>query len=164
MAKEFNSCKIKEARVPTKNLSELKSCKKKYSKLDKCSILNMCHKKKPLQYFMYNPKRKELLLASEGKGITSHADVHDKYSTVKSEVPREFLQMRGYSSDYDKFIKGWAGVSKQYPNGIIHFHSHTPTDQMLEVIDVFKENGANCNTIVRNAPIGEKKMCEIHPD
>ena len=164
MTRGFNSCKIKEVTVPTKNLSELKSCKRKYSKLDRCSVLNVCHKKKSLQYFMYNPKRKELLLASEGEEITSHADVHDKYSTVKSEVPREFLQMRGYKSDYDQFIKGWAGVSKEYPNGIIHFHSYTPTDQMLEVIDIFKKNGANCDTIIRNAPTGEKKVCDILPD
>lgn len=93
--------------------------------------------------FMYQPQTGTLILGYQYKGggvVSSHADEHDK---------------SGATEPYDSFIRGWIGTGRQYPNGVIHFAPAIPPDnaaafdKAFSVLQMFSENGANENTVVR---------------
>lgn len=93
--------------------------------------------------FMYQPQTGTLILGYQYKGggvVSSHADEHDK---------------SGATEPYDSFIRGWIGTGRQYPNGVIHFAPAIPPDnaaafdKAFSVLQMFSENGANANTVVR---------------
>ena len=93
--------------------------------------------------FMYQPQTGTLILGYQYKGsgvVSSHADEHDK---------------SGATEPYDSFIRGWIGTGKQYPNGVIHFAPGIPPDhaeafdKAFSTLQMFSENGATANTVVR---------------
>lgn len=91
--------------------------------------------------FMYNPQTGTLILGDEmyGKNIcSSHAQ---EFYVSKAE------------GRFDDYLRGWIGVSKNYPHGIIHFApavSMKQFDRGFDTLQMFtKLEGINSDTIVR---------------
>jgi len=112
------------------------------------------------QRFMYNPKTAEMVLGTGNIDVSSHA---------------EELEKSGARGDYDDFIRGWIGTSKQYKDAIIHFappllrksFSESPAlfDRAMKTLEHFIRNGANSNTILRNIiTAGEGRLGNLFPE
>ena len=91
--------------------------------------------------FMYNPQTGTLILGDEmyGKNIcSSHA--------------QEFYASKA-DGRFDDYLRGWIGVSKSYPHGIIHFAPAVSMKQFDKGFDTLlmftKLEGINGDTIVR---------------
>lgn len=170
----FSSLKVKKAKVPQALAEYLSFKKPKYSKLPEDSIFNATFKGKRIHFFMYQPKRKELLIASESKRdpeIQNHADLFNLFSTVQDKKYRDLAHLFINDPEYDKFVKGWFGVSKEYPYGIIHFHFQGFPEDLLKkpeyydrlylTLKMFQENGAIDQTKVRGIGNREVTLEEI---
>ena len=93
--------------------------------------------------FMFCPKTQELILGQEEKGKKLNSYHAEEYANSKAKAP------------FDSFIRGWVGVGKSYPHGVIHFAPHIP-EQVVKMyedgfsaIEMFQKNGANENTVIR---------------
>lgn len=91
--------------------------------------------------FMYNPQTGILILGNEmyGKSIcSSHAQ---EFYASKAE------------GHFDDYLRGWIGVSKNYPHGIIHFAPAVSIEQFDRGFDTLliftKLEGINGDTFVR---------------
>lgn len=91
--------------------------------------------------FMYNPQTGTLILGNEmyGKSIcSSHAQ---EFYASKAE------------GHFDDYLRGWIGVSKSYPHGIIHFAPAVSIEQFDRGFDTLlmftKLEGINDDTLVR---------------
>jgi hypothetical protein len=69
---------------------------------------------------------------------------------------------------YDEFVRGWIGVGKDYPNGIIHFAPHIPSscglyfDTAFEFIEVALENGFVQNSVLRGfGEVWERPVSDV---
>ena len=96
--------------------------------------------------FMLNPKTGTLILGRQyysEKIISNHAEEHGRMNT---------------NEPYDNFIRGWIGTGSEYPSGVIHFTPPTPKgnpemfDKAYTVLEIFAQNGADNETIVRGFP------------
>lgn len=102
--------------------------------------------------FMYHPSGL-LLLGEEDtvnmKGLfKSHAEEHyEAEERFQIKLP-----------PYDDFIKGWIGVGKSYPYGIVHFAPHIPDghiglfDKAFSFVEVVQENGFSYRSVLRGFP------------
>lgn len=93
--------------------------------------------------FMYSPQTGTLLLGvqySSNAIFYSHAEEHHKI---------------GVREDFDRFVRGWVGVGKDYKEGIIHFSPVVPVsvpelfNKGFDTLEMFRSNNAKDNTIVR---------------
>lgn len=94
--------------------------------------------------FMYEPKTGVLILGRQyGKtsGLPgSHA---------------EDLAEAGITAGYDDYVRGWVGVGRGYPHGVIHFAPNVDErnvalfDRAFFTMEMFRENGAVAETVVR---------------
>ena len=106
--------------------------------------------------FMYHPQTGILILGDEmyGKSIcSSHAQ---EFYTSKAE------------GRFDDYLRGWIGVSRNYPRGIIHFAPAVSMEQFdrgFDALQMFTRlEGINGDTMVRGfCSQPEKKMSDILP-
>ena len=93
--------------------------------------------------FMYQPQTGTLILGRQyhRSGMYgSHAEDHGD---------------SGAAEPFDSFIRGWIGTGKEYPHGIIHFapnidsHFAEQFDKGLSTLEMFAENGAVSDTVIR---------------
>ena len=92
---------------------------------------------------MFSPQTGELILGKQYKGrhlYKSHAEEHAE---------------SGATAPFDSFIRGWIGVGKDYPQGVIHFAPHIESrnaelfDRAFATLEVFAKNGAKGDTVIR---------------
>lgn len=98
--------------------------------------------------FMFNPTTGEMVLGGERreKGF-SHAEEHRESGAV---------------GQFDDFIRGWVGTSKEYPSGVVHFappieekyfREHPDyADEVMKTLEFLAHNGATKNTVLRSVP------------
>lgn len=106
--------------------------------------------------FMYNPQTGILILGDEmyGKSIcSSHA--------------QEFFASK-VEGRFDDYLRGWIGVSKNYPRGIIHFAPAVSMEQFdrgFDTLQMFRQlEGINGDTVVRGfCSLPERKMSDLLP-
>lgn len=106
--------------------------------------------------FMYNPKIGNLILGDEiyGKNIcSSHS--------------QEFYVSQA-DGHFDDYLRGWIGVSKSYPHGVIHFAPAVSKEQFnsgFDSLQMFsKLDGVNGDTIVRGfCGLPEQRMSDLLP-
>ena len=93
--------------------------------------------------FMFSPQTGELILGKQYRGrqlYKSHAEEHAE---------------SGATAPFDSFIRGWIGVGKGYPQGVIHFAPHIESrnaelfDRAFDTLEVFARNGAKGDTVIR---------------
>lgn len=94
--------------------------------------------------FLFNPKTGVLVLGKQfGKtrGLPgSHA---------------EELAAAGIIKDFDSFVRGWIGIGRDYPKGVIHFapcvdsRNISLLDRAFDTLEMFRGNGALAGTVVR---------------
>ena len=93
--------------------------------------------------FMFSPQTGELILGKQYRGrqlYKSHAEEHAE---------------SGATAPFDSFIRGWIGVGKDYPQGVIHFAPHIENrnaelfDRAFDTLEVFVRNGAKGDTVIR---------------
>lgn len=94
--------------------------------------------------FMYEPKTGVLILG-------------EQYGKVKG-LPgshAEDLAKAAITVGYDDYVRGWVGTGKEYPKGVIHFAPNvderniTLFDRAFDTLEMFRENGAAAETVVR---------------
>lgn len=91
----------------------------------------------------------------------------EQFGVAKDQkVPRGYelhlYDGKGYSRNrdwkegtYDDYVRGWVGTSKEYPKGVIHFAPNvderniTLFDRAFDTLEMFRENGAAAETVVR---------------
>lgn len=90
---------------------------------------------------MFSPLTGELILGKQYRTLrSSHAEEHGKV---------------GANAPFDSFIRGWVGTGPEYPDGVIHFApvvlvENTPLfDAAFSTLEMFAENGATKNTVIR---------------
>ena len=106
--------------------------------------------------FMYDPQTGVLLLGDEtyGKSIrSSHAQ----------EVPDSQAGGR-----FDDYLRGWVGISRRYPRGIVHFAPAVSMEQFDRGFDTLlmcaRLEGINGDTVVRGfCTLPETKLSGILP-
>ena len=106
--------------------------------------------------FMYNPQTGTLILGDEmyGKSIcSSHA---------------QELHASQAEGRFDDYLRGWIGVSKSYPHGIVHFAPAVSMEQFdcgLDALQMFARlEGVNEDTIVRGfCTMPEQRMGDLLP-
>ena len=94
--------------------------------------------------FMYNPKTGVMLLgyqyAPSRKARGSHAE--------------DLSSARIYSG-FDDYVRGWVGMGKDYPHGVIHFAPNVDDQNAdlfnrgFDTLEMFSQNGAEAQTVVR---------------
>ena len=93
--------------------------------------------------FMFSPQTGTLLLGvqySSNAIFYSHSEEYHKI---------------GVREDFDRFVRGWVGVGKDYKAGVIHFSPVVPAsvpelfNKGFDTLKMFMENNATDNTIVR---------------
>lgn len=93
--------------------------------------------------FMFSPQTGELILGKQYRGrqlYKSHAEEHAE---------------SGARAPFDSFIRGWIGVGKDYPQGVIHFAPHIESrnaelfDRAFDALELFAKNGAAGSTVIR---------------
>lgn len=93
--------------------------------------------------FMFSPQTGELILGKQYSGrqlYKSHAEEHAE---------------SGARAPFDSFIRGWIGVGKDYPQGVIHFAPHIESrnvelfDRAFDALELFAKNGAAGGTVIR---------------
>ena len=97
--------------------------------------------------FMYNPASGALIFGyqfkTSKKVMASHAEEHGASGT---------------NEPYDAFIRGWVGTGQDYPGGVIHFAPPILDgypdlfDKGFSALELFRENGANGDTLIRGFP------------
>ncbi len=105
---------------------------------------------------MYNPQTGTLILGDEmyGKSIcSSHAQ---EFYASKAE------------GRFDDYLRGWIGVSKSYPHGIVHFAPAVSMEQFdcgFDALQMFARlEGVNGDTIVRGfCTMPEQRMGDLLP-
>lgn len=168
--KENKKINIKKAKIPESIIKDLEFSKPKYSKLRENSIFHLMHKNKPAHYFMYHPKRRELLVSSENAETKCHADLHSLHSTVQFNIPTDEYGFGGYKNDYDDFVRGAFGITNKLKDGLIEFHSSTEGwkenpklfDDVMDTLEVFKLNGANENTVIKRLDFKMETMKQFY--
>ena len=106
--------------------------------------------------FMYNPQTGTLILGDEmyGKSIcSSHAQ---EFHASQAE------------GRFDDYLRGWIGVSKRYPRGVVHFApavSKEQFDRGFDSLQMFsKLDGVNGDTIIRGfCGLPEQKLRDLLP-
>lgn len=106
--------------------------------------------------FMYNPQTGTLILGDEmyGKSIcSSHAQ---EFHASQAE------------GRFDDYLRGWIGVSKSYPHGIVHFAPAVSMEQFdcgFDALQMFARlEGVNEDTIVRGfCTMPEQRMGDLLP-
>lgn len=101
--------------------------------------------------------------------LKSHAEEHgEAIAHTNSKLP-----------PYDEFVRGWIGVGKHYPDGIIHFAPHIPSscgpyfDTAFDFIETALKNGFNSKSVLRgfgevweqeiSCILGESAICHKKP-
>lgn len=106
--------------------------------------------------FMYDPQTGVLLLGDEtyGKSIhSSHAqEFHDSQAGGR----------------FDDYLRGWVGISRRYPRGIVHFAPAVSMEQFDRGFDTLlmfaRLEGINGDTVVRGfCTLPETKLSGILP-
>ena len=69
---------------------------------------------------------------------------------------------------YDEFVRGWIGVGKLYPFGIIHFAPHVPSmrgpyfDAAFDFIEKAMQNGFGNNSVLRGfGEVWERSILDV---
>lgn len=106
------------------------------------TIFDLSIGRKRCSRFMYCAEKREPLLSPEAPNYRTHADV---------------LHHMGGTNPYDHYMKGWHGISREYPYGIIHFYmwdySTKPLwfNRFMNTLETFLALGAGPKCIVRSA-------------
>lgn len=106
--------------------------------------------------FMYNPKIGILILGDEMYG-----------KNICSSHSQEFYVSKA-DGHFDDYSRGWTGVSKSYPHGVIHFApavSKEQFDRGFDSLQMFsKLDGVNGDTIIRGfCGLPEQKLSDLLP-
>lgn len=104
--------------------------------------------------FMYNPKIGILILGDEMYG-----------KNICSSHSQEFYVLKA-DGHFDDYLRGWIGVSKGYPHGIIHFAPAVIMEQFDRGFDALQMfaglEGVNGDTIVRGfCTLPEQRMGDL---
>ena len=110
--------------------------------------------------FMFNPKTGILLLGAQ---FPSSRKIRGSHA--------EDLSNAGIYSGYDDYVRGWVGVGKDYPHGVIHFAPNVDDrnidlyNRAFDTLEMFKQNGAEAETVVRSfGKQWEQPLCLILTD
>ena len=91
--------------------------------------------------FMYNPKIGSLILGDEVYGKNIYSSHSQEFYVSKAD------------GHFDDYLRGWIGVSKRYPRGVIHFAPAVSKEQFnrgFDSLQMFsKLDGVNGDTIIR---------------
>ena len=106
--------------------------------------------------FMYNPKIGILILGDEMYG-----------KNICSSHSQEFYVSKA-DGHFDDYLRGWIGVSKSYPHGIVHFAPAVSMEQFdcgFDALQMFARlEGVNEDTIVRGfCTMPEQRMGDLLP-
>ena len=123
-----------------------------HTRLEIIDILQITNRR-----FMYHPMSQTLILGNEkfGKDIcSSHA--------------QEFHESKAEGC-FDDYLRGWIGVGRGYPHGIIHFApfvGKTLFEKGVDTLQMFaKLNGINKGTIIRGfCELPEIRIGVLLPD
>ncbi|MBR0302553.1 MAG: hypothetical protein IJQ80_01760 [Clostridia bacterium] len=94
--------------------------------------------------FMFKTKTRNLLLGSQLPPSRKIPGSHP-----------EDLSNAGIYSGYDDYVRGWVGVGKDYPHGVIHFAPNVDDrntelyNRAFDTLEMFAQNGAEAETVVR---------------
>ena len=94
--------------------------------------------------FMYNPKTSILVLGYQ----------YENTHTVISSHANELAEA-GITKGFDDFVRGWIGISEEYPKGVIHFAPCVDKrnvklfNRAFDTLEMFQENGALTGTVIR---------------
>ncbi|MBQ9680605.1 MAG: hypothetical protein IJV48_07985 [Ruminococcus sp.] len=94
--------------------------------------------------FMFNPKTGILLLGSQ---LPPSRKIRGSHA--------EDLSNAGIYCGYDDYVRGWVGVGKDYPHGVIHFAPNVDDrntelyNRAFDTLEMFAQNGAEAETVVR---------------
>ena len=94
--------------------------------------------------FMFNPKTGILLLGAQ---FPPSRKIRGSYA--------EDLSNTGIYSGYDDYVRGWVGVGKDYPCGVIHFAPNVDDrntelyNRAFDTLEMFAQNGGDAETVVR---------------
>lgn len=76
----------------------------------------------------------------------------------------------GTAEPFDSFLRGWIGVGKSYPHGVIHFAPAVNTKDADRFVDgyntlqMFRENGAGADTVIRGfGDVWERPLSDCLP-
>ena len=106
--------------------------------------------------FMYNSPTGILILGDEMYGKTICSSHAQEFHASKAE------------GRFDDYLRGWIGVSSNYPRGIIHFAPAVSMEQFdrgFDALQMFTQlEGTNGDTVVRGfCNLPEKKMSDLLP-
>ena len=106
--------------------------------------------------FMYNPQTGTLILGDEMYG-----------KSICSSHSQEFYASKA-EGRFDDYLRGWIGVSKSYPHGIVHFAPAVSMEQFdcgFDALQMFARlEGVNEDTIVRGfCTMPEQRMGDLLP-
>lgn len=106
--------------------------------------------------FIYNPATDHLIVGGNDPNYSSHSE--------------EFYDS-GEAGVFDDCVRGWIGVGRGYPSGIIHFappitkyfqENQEYADAVLRTIEFFAQHGATDTTAIRNfLKMGEQKFEDV---
>ena len=104
--------------------------------------------------FMYNPQTGTLILGDEMYG-----------KSICSSHSQEFYASKA-EGRFDDYLRGWIGVSKSYPHGIVHFAPAVSMEQFdcgFDALQMFARlEGVNEDTIVRGfCTMPEQRMGDL---
>ena len=108
---------------------------------------------------MYNPNTGILVLGAQ---LSPSRKIRGSHA--------EDLSNANIYSGYDDYVRGWVGVGKDYPSGVIHFAPNIDSgntelySRAFDTLEMFAQNGADTDTIVR--ALGkrwEQPMSEVLP-
>ena len=94
--------------------------------------------------FMYNTKTGILVLGAQ---LPPSRKIRGSHA--------EDLSNAGIYSGYDDYVRGWVGVGKDYPHGVIHFAPNVDDrntelyNRAFDTLEMFAQNGAEAATIIR---------------
>ena len=106
--------------------------------------------------FMYNPQTGTLILGDEMYG-----------KSICSSHSQEFYASKA-EGRFDDYLRGWIGVSKSYPHGIVHFAPAVSMEQFdcgFDALQMFARlEGVNGATIVRGfCTMPDQRMGDLLP-
>lgn len=104
--------------------------------------------------FIYVRDKNVLMLGGNNVSVRTHA--------------QEYFDVFKTNDGFDDTSRGWVGTGDNYPNGIIHFSPAYTAEwlkqwpylyfRMFQTLEIFSNNGANENTVVRGIGSAKKEL------
>lgn len=109
---------------------------------------------------------------SDGILILGAEDVTKHSRGISKSHAEEFGEAEAFAWDnlppFDDFVRGWIGVGKRYPDGIIHFAPHIPSscglyfNTAFDFIEMAIKNGFNQKSVLRGfGEVWERPVSDV---